>query len=79
MFLSGCFVYGKKEIVLVYFDIQFFENKLNLWVLNFISYNQGSLCLKYCILCCIMVLFFVKSIFFNVENVLVYLICQYID
>ena len=79
MFLSGRSAHGKKEIASAYPDTQPSENKLNLWALNPISYNQGSLRLKHCTLRRITASFPVKSIFFNVENVLAYSTRQYID
>ena len=81
MFLSGRSAHGKKEIASAYPDTQPSENKLNLWALNPISYNQGSLRLKHCTLRCITASFPVKSIFLNVENrnVLAYSTRQYID
>lgn len=79
MFLSGRSAHWKKEIASPYPDTQPSENKLNLWALNPISYNQGSLRLKHCTLCRITASFPVKSIFLNVENVLAYSTRQYID
>ena len=79
MFLSGRSAHWKKEIASAYPDTQPSENKLNLWALNPISYNQGSLRLEHCTLRRITASFPVKSIFLIVENVLAYSTRQYID
>lgn len=79
MFLSGRSAHWKKEIASAYPDTQPSENKLNLWALNPISYNQGRLRLKHCTLRRITASFPVKSIFLIVENVLAYSTHQYID
>lgn len=79
MFLSGRSAHWKKEIASAYPDTQPSENKLNLWALNPISYNQGSLRLKHCTLRRITASFPVKSIFLIVENVLAYSTRQCID
>lgn len=79
MFLSGRSAHWKKEIASPYPDTQPSENKLNLWALNPISYNQGRLRLKHCTLRRITTSFPVESIFLIVENVLAYSTRQYID
>ena len=79
MFLSGRSAHWKKEIASPYPDTQPSENKLNLWALNPISYNQGRLRLKHCTLRRITASFPVKSIFLIVENVLACSTHQYID